>query len=316
MRLFFWPLLILSIITSAAACADEGDEGDGGGADAEVRVVTSLPLFADFASSVGGDRVAVTALLPSGADPHTYEPSPRDVARLSQADVVFVNGLGLEPAVIRLVEANLSAGVPLVELAEEAIAAGAVVHEGDDHGGDDGHEHDEGDPHLWMSVDNALLYAAVIRDRLSEVDPAGVAEYAANYDAYASALQDVGAELLEKAGAVPEEHRKLITTHDAFGYFADYIGFEIEAFVAAGPGQDTSPDQIASIISAIEESGIPAVFTEPQISSESETLEQAAADAGADVCKLYSDSLDDEVKGYLDLMRFNAAEIARCLGAA
>jgi ABC-type Zn uptake system ZnuABC Zn-binding protein ZnuA len=105
-----------------------------------------------------------------------------------------------------------------------------------------------------------------------------------------------------------------VTTHDAFSYFADYFEFEVVAFVAEGPGQEPTPQDVANLARAIEREGVPAVFGEPQIGEETDILEQAADDAGVQVCTLYSDSLDDKVTSYIELMRFNADELARCLG--
>jgi zinc/manganese transport system substrate-binding protein/manganese/iron transport system substrate-binding protein len=242
--------------------------------------------------------VEVTALLPRGADPHTWEPAPKDVKKAEEAEIAFVNGLGLEPAALAIIEANVGDGVPVIPLAE---GPDVMVHEG-------------GNPHLWMDPYNAAEYARVVRNELAAIDPSGGDSYAANLDAYVAEIEEADSYLTEATGRVPEEHRKLITTHDAFGYLADHIGFEITAFVTVGPGQDTSPDDIRAIVEAIEEQGVSAVFTEPQISSESAALEQVARDTGAMICTLYSDSLDDEVSTYIEMMRFNADELARCLG--
>ncbi len=113
---------------------------------------------------------------------------------------------------------------------------------------------------------------------------------------------------------MPPARRKLVTTHDAFPYLARYLGFEVVAVVAASPSQEPSPRDIADLLQAINDEGVPAVFAEPQLGSQGQLLKQAAADAGVAVCTLYADSLDDEVESYIELMRFNADEIARCLG--
>jgi ABC-type Zn uptake system ZnuABC Zn-binding protein ZnuA len=114
--------------------------------------------------------------------------------------------------------------------------------------------------------------------------------------------------------SIPEDNRGLITAHDAFGHLADHLGLQVAAYVAEGPGSDPSPDDIRKIVEAVEDSGVPAVFAEPQVGGESEVLEQVAEDTGAMVCTLYSDAFDDEVDTYIEMMRFNADELARCLG--
>jgi zinc/manganese transport system substrate-binding protein/manganese/iron transport system substrate-binding protein len=353
-------LLSLSLALLAALAAACGvDDGDTQGEEPRIKAITTLPLFADFVAQIGGERVEVSSLLPPGADPHTYEPVPRDVQRVAEADIAFVNGMDLEPGTVRVIEANLPSTAVLVQLAEEAQAAGAIIlkfegeghaedahtdagaaenggehaaeypadggqgagehtEEGRDaeagHAGEDEHVHDEGDPHLWLDVENARRYARIIRDHLIELDPEGRSLFEANYERYLEELHETEAYVREKIETIPEANRKLVTTHDAFGYFGRAYGIKVAGFVSPGPGQDPSPSDIARLAAAIREENVPAVFTEPQIGGESDILEQAAADAGVQACLLYSDSLDDRVSGYVELMRFNAGELARCLG--
>lgn len=308
-RRFFWTALILGIIALAvtAACGgdDDGASTDGGATD--LTVVTTLPLFADMVSNVAGGGVDVTALLPSGADPHTYEPPPQDVARLEGADIIFMNGFDLEPTAERLIDAN-GGNATVVRLGEQAAAAGAGVLSGDDE--------EPNNPHLWMSVDSAQLYVDAIRDALDAADPANATTYDANANTYRAALNDLDTYVRDTVDTVPEQNRKLVTTHDAFPYLAAYIGFEITAVLVESPGQDVNPDAVRQVMEAVQDAGVPAVFSEPQLGSDTSLLDQVASDTGAEVCTLYSDSLDDAVKTYIDLMRHNADEIARCLGGA
>jgi len=286
-----------------------GDDESGGNGE-KIRVITTLPLFADFARNVGGERVEVTPLLPLGADPHTFEPSPRDVETVTQADIVFANGLDLEPALINIIEPNLPSGAPLVLLGEEARDSGATTRAGGEDGG-------EGiDPHMWMDPANTLLYIAEIRDSLTEIDPDGAAEYSNSHGNYAGEIDESSGYVAASVDEIPDNLRKLVTTHDAFGYFADAFGLEVVEFVAESPGGDPSPEDIAEIAAVLQGQGVPAVFAEPQVHEEGAILEQAADDAGVEVCVLYSDSLDDTVTSYIELMRFNADELARCLGGA
>lgn len=293
-----------------AACDSDGDDAEGR-PQAQVKAVTTLTVFEDMVGEIGGDRVAVSALLPSGADPHTYEPVPRDVRLVTEADVVFVNGLDLEAAALNVIEPNLPSGVPMIELAEDAADAGVVLrHFGDanQHGGDEGL-----DPHVWLSGDNVREYARIISDALSEVDPEGAAQYEENQQIYLTRLDELDEYVAEKVAGVPPEQRKIVSTHDAFGYLADYMGFEVAGVVAISPGQEPSASDVADLQDKIEEAGVAAVFEEPQLGAESSILSQAAADLGIEVCTLYSGALDDQVTTYIDLMRFNADELARCL---
>lgn len=288
----------------AAACA--GGAAPAGGRDEDgppkrIKVVTTLALLADFVRQVGGQRVEVFPLLSPGADPHTYEPTPRDIQRVTQADIAFANGLGLEPAALRAIKPNLPPDAPLVLLGEEALAAAGRQAEGEN-------------PHLWLDLAYARRYAAIIRDRLSQIDPGGAAAYRENYRRFSAQLEELDAYVRGQVAAIPPERRKLVTTHDAFRHLARYLGLKLVAFVAAGPGQEPSPRDVAALARAIEEEGVPAAFLEPQIGAQGRVLRQAAADAGVPVCTLYSDALDDRVTGYVELMRFDAQELARCLG--
>ncbi len=312
-----WRALALCLLVGgsgvAAACGDDSDGGPDG--IARLDVVTTLPLFADIAANVAGDRADVEALLPPGTDPHNFEPSPGDVRKIAEADVVIGNGLGLEPAVLRVIGANISSDAVLVELAEATISVGApTLVPAEDHDEEDGHEHEGGDPHLWMDPELGREYAAIIRDTLSDVDPDGLETYSANYEAYAATLAETQQYMRDTTASVPADARLIITSHDAFGYLARAVDFEVVGFVAVGPGQDASPEDISGLITMIEALRIPAVFTEPQTSVETRTLEQIASDTGAEVCRLYSGALDETVTTYVELLRFDAEELARCLG--
>jgi manganese/iron transport system substrate-binding protein len=292
--------------TAAAVIACSSDDDDD--SDSGLRIVTTLPLFADMVSNVAGDRAEVDSLLPSGADPHTFEPSPRDVAKITEADVVFANGLGLEPRALKVIDANLPGDAVLMKLGDETIASGASLIPSEDNPG--------GNAHLWLDPMIGIEYAKIIRDTLVDADPAGRDSYEDSYDAFADLLTDTASYLTETTSAVRGDLRKIVSTHDAFDYLARAIGFEVAGFVVPGPGQDASPADIADLIAQIEELGIPAVFSEPQTDAEARALEQIADDAGVEVCTLYSDALSKTVATYVEILRFNAEELARCLGGA
>ncbi len=295
--------LVLAGVAIAAGCSDDSD-----GASTEVNVVTTLPLFADIASNIAGDRAVIDSLLPPGADPHTFEPSPSDARKIAEADVIFANGLGLEPSLLRLIGANISSETLLVELAEASIGAGVPTLSATGQGSQD--------PHLWMDPEIGIGYAAIVRDTLSSADPGGSRVYSGNYESYATALGVTAQHMRDITADVPTDERLIISTHNAFGYLARAIEFEVAGFVVPGPGQDASPEDISDLITTIEDLGIPAVFTEPQTSVETRVLEQIASDVGAEVCALYSGALDDTVRSYVELLRFNAEELARCLGGS
>jgi len=258
-----------------------------------VSVVVSLAIFADFARQVGGDRVDVSTLVPAGADPHTYEPGPSRVAKLTKADLVIVNGLGLEAALEDVVEENTSSSAILVELAEGL----PVI---------------DRNPHLWLDVLNAIAYVEHIRDALAEIDLAGADTYRANADGYLAELRTLDEGVAAAIDSIPPERRKLVTFHDAFPYLARRYGLEVVAVVVASPGKEPSAKDVANLVDAIAAEDVPAVFKEPQLNAR--ILELAADDAGVEVCTLHSAALDKKVNTYVKLMRFNAKELTRCLG--
>ncbi len=268
---------------------EEAEEGE----TPRVSVVVSLAIFADFARQVGGDRVDVSTLVPAGADPHTYEPGPSRVAKLTKADLVIVNGLGLEAALEDVVEENTSSSAILVELAEGL----PVI---------------DKNPHLWLDVLNAIAYVEHIRDALAEIDPAGADTYRANADGYLAELRTLDEGVAAAIDSIPPERRKLVTFHDAFPYLARRYGLEVVAVVVASPGKEPSAKDVANLVDAIAAEDVPAVFKEPQLNAR--ILELAADDAGVEVCTLHSAALDKKVNTYAKLMRFNAKELTRCLG--
>lgn len=297
-------LIVVLAAMLAAGCGDDSDGGDD--ATSDLNVVTTLPLFADMVSNIAGDRAVIESILPPGADPHTFEPSPGDTRKIAEADVIFANGLGIEPSILRAIGANIASDAVLVELAEAAIGAGVTTLPGEG----------SSDPHLWMDAEIGREYASIIRDILSAADPTGSETYSDNYEAYAALLDDTAQYMRDITADVPADRRHIISTHNAFGYLARAIDFEVAGFVVPGPGQDASPDDISELITTIEDLGIPAVFTEPQTSVEARVLEQIASDVGVEVCALYSGALDETVRTYVELLRFDAEELARCLGGS
>jgi len=278
-----------SVLLIACQEEEEAEEGE----TPKVSVVVSLAIFADFARQVGGDRVDVSTLVPAGADPHTYEPGPSRVAKLTKADLVIVNGLGLEAALEDVVEENTSSSAILVELAEGL----PVI---------------DKNPHLWLDVLNAIAYVEHIRDALAEIDVAGADTYRANADGYLAELRTLDEGVAAAIDSIPPERRKLVTFHDAFPYLARRYGLEMVAVVVASPGKEPSAKDVANLVDAIAEEDVPAVFKEPQLNAR--ILELAADDAGVEVCTLHSAALDKKVNTYVKLMRFNAKELTRCLG--
>jgi ABC-type Zn uptake system ZnuABC Zn-binding protein ZnuA len=192
------------------------------------------------------------------------------------------------------------------EAAIQAIEEMLAQHEGEE----PGHEHRSGDPHFWQNPLFTAHYVERIRDSLVQADPANAEVYGKNAAKYTQQLQDLDQEIAQTLSQVPPERRHLVTFHDAFGYFARRYGWRVSAFVPVSAGEVT-PEKVVSVIKVIKAEGIPAVFAEPQFRQD--VLEQAARDTGIRVGTIYSDSLDDKVSTYIEMMRFNAKSLSEHL---
>jgi ABC-type Zn uptake system ZnuABC Zn-binding protein ZnuA len=291
-------LALLALGGLAVAC---GGGGDGKAAGGGVRVVTSLALFADFIQHVGGDRVQVTALVPGDADPHTYEPAPAKVKEVTKADLVVINGLGLEETLHDLIYNNVGSGVPIVEMADGLPVLAGNPSEGE-----------TGNPHMWLNVQYAMRYVEKIRDGLIEVDPSGADLYRANAAAYLDELDALDKETATAIESIPPERRKLVTFHDAFPYFAERYGLEVVGVVVESPGREPSARELADLSDEIRAQGVPTVFAEPEY--DAKMLEIAAEDAGVEVKTLLSHAFTSDVHSYVELIRFDVQQLVEGLG--
>jgi len=283
--------------------------------DRPVRVVTGLAIVQDLVRRVGGDRVDVFSIVPPGADPHTYQPTPRDIQSLQGARLAVWNGLGLDET-----GADLVAEQGLPDLAVVVLSEGITPLAGHEHGheaeaaeGEDEHRHAHagGNPHLWLDPAYAVRYVERIRDALVEVDPANADTYRANAAAYVGEINALDAWAKAEIATIPAERRKLVTFHDAFPYFASHYGLELVGVVLKSPGREPSAQEVAALVTEMKTHQIPAVYAEPQFSAR--ILELAARDAGVQVKRLYSDAFDDQVTTYLDLIRFNVTSVVEGL---
>ena len=295
LRLFALPLVAMALLASVLLSACQEEEAEQG-ETTRVKAVASLAIFADFVRQVGGDRVDVSTLIPAGADPHTYDPPPARVVTLTHADLVIVNGLGLEAALQDVIEENTPSSTPIIVLSQ-----GLSVTNDDE----------SANPHLWLDVQNAIAYVERIRDALVEIDPASAESYRANADSYLAELRALDEEVAAAIDSIPSDRRKLVTFHDAFPYLAQRYGLQVVGVVVASPGKEPSAKDVADLVDAIAAEDVPAVFKEPEFNAR--ILELAADDAGVQVCTLYSHALDKKVDTYVKLMRFDAKELVRCL---
>lgn len=296
-----------SLFVLVAGCGGSGAEEEESGSG-EVKVAATITVVQDLVEQVGGERVEVTTIVPAGGSPETFQPSPSDAGRISEARVIFENGMGLEAWLEDLVESAGNDRQTVVELSRgiEPIEE----HEEKEHG----HEHAGGNPHLWLDVKNAERYVERIRDTLIEVDPKGAREYRANADAYLERLERLDRYIEEETGTIPEARRKLVTFHDAFPYFAEAYGFETVGVILQNPDAEPSSREVAEVVRTVEEERVPAVFTEPQFNAG--LADTIAQEADVEVYELYTDTLVKDEAGdtYEAMMRTNTDRIVEALG--
>jgi zinc/manganese transport system substrate-binding protein len=274
-------------------------------AETPIQAVATFSILGDLVKNVGGDRVAVTTLVGPDGDVHVFSPSPGDVKKLAGAKVIFVNGLGLEGWITRLVTA--SASKARVVVASDGVKTRTVPAR---HGGGT-----VVDPHAWQSVANAKIYVANIRDGLIAADPSGKAVYDANAKTYLEKLDALDSEVRAAIAQIPEDRRKVITTHAAFGYFGDAYGIDFIASEGVSTGAEPAAGDLAQIIAQIRAQQISAVFLENV--SDPRLMQQIARETGARIGgTLYSDALSGPAgpaASYIEMMRHNARELVDAL---
>ncbi|MDB5642404.1 MAG: periplasmic solute binding protein [Hyphomicrobiales bacterium] len=263
------------------------------------EVVASMSIIADLVRQVGGSRVHVASLVGPDGDAHVFQPSPADARRVAQAKVLFVNGLGLEGWLPRLVQASGGKATTVT------LATGVLpIREGQ-----------ETDPHAWQDVANAKIYVANIRDALVAADPAGTTEFAERAGRYMRALDELDAEIRAGVATIPAARRKIITSHDAFGYFARAYGLTFIAPQGVSTESEASSRDVARIIRQIRAEKIPAVFLENI--ADPRLMAQVARETGAIVGdRIFSDSLSDAdgpAPDYIAMMRHNLAAFTKAL---
>ena len=284
----FLLLLLMSLLIASPLRAEE-----------RLNVVASFSILADFVRNVGGDRVNLTTLVGANADVHVYAPSPGDAKRVADAKLVIVNGLGLEGWIARLVQS--SGNKALVVFASDGIVPLKLG--------------PEADPHAWQSIPNAKVYVTNISNALVAADPMDAELFRGQTKVYLEKLDALDREVREAVAKIPPERRKVISTHDAFGYFAAEYGIQFIAPLGVSTEAEPSARDIAKIINQIRAAKIPAVFLENI--SDDRLIRRIAAETGAKVGgTLISDSLTDE-KGpaptYIDMVRHNIKVLTSAL---
>ena len=284
----------------------------------KLRVIATTNIVADVVRQVGGDMIELTALLPPGSDPHSYQATPDDLRRLNNAQLIFVNGLHLEEAMAPVLE-NLDTPVPVISVNDgvttrELPEAG---HDAEEEETGDVHEHEGVDPHTWMDPVNVMVWSDSIARALSEQDPANAASYAAAAAAYVAELKQLDDDLHTQFAAIPATQRKLVTDHDNLGYLADAYGFTVLGAVIPSLSTMAAPSaqEMAALQDQIKVEGASVILIGNTVNAS--TAQQLAQDTGAQVVAVYTDSLSDAAgpaATYIAMMRYNAAAIVAAFG--
>ena len=271
--------------------------------NSSLSVLASTTFLADIAQNVAGDRVKVESLLPIGADPHSYQAAPSDVAKIEESKVLILNGLEYENFIRPLLE---NAGGKRLVI-EATAGLNPKVNTGNEHGVD---------PHMWLDPNLVITYVENIRNGLSQADPTGAEIYKANADAYIAQLKELNAWIVEQVSTIPADRRLLVTNHESLGYFAEHYGFKVTGSVIPSFSSNAAPSaqEMASLIDAIKGLNAPAIFLD---TADNDALaKQIADETGVMIIgDLHLESLTDGAPAatYLNMMKYNVSKIVEAL---
>ena len=293
-------LVIFPAILSLIACSGGTPAGTGG----KLRVLATTSIVGDVVSNIGGDKIDLTILMPVGTDPHDFQPRPQDAASLTDAQIIFANGAGLETFLQPLLDSTgatnklveVSNGITLLQLP--------------------GSNQSTGDPHTWMDPNNVIIWAQNIASALSTADPSQAAYYLSNAEAYDSSLRDLDAWIRTEVALIPPKNRLLVSDHAVMGYFAARYGFTQEGTITGSFSSEAAPSarEVAALEDKIRQSGIRAIFVSEAVNQA--LADQIAADTGIKAVWIYHATLsasNGPAPSYLDFMRYNVNAIVTAL---
>ena len=312
-------LVLLIAVSVLAACGGHTPEAEHIPIleDGKLKVVATTTIVGDVVSQIGGELIDLNVLLPVGIDPHSFDPTPQDIALISDADIVFANGAGLEEFLMTLIESAgaqdrviyLSEQIELIDFSAESEDQEAK-HENENH------LQETGDPHTWTDPNNVILWANAIADQLSRLDSSNANAYSANADTYIADLHELDAWIRQQMTQVPERNRQIVTDHLIFGYFASEYGFEQVGAII--PGYSTlaepSAQELAAMEDAINTLSVQAIFVGNTVNP---TLAQRVAeDTGTQLIFVYTGSLSEpqgKAATYIDYSRYNTNAFVEAL---
>nr|WP_328703197.1 metal ABC transporter substrate-binding protein [Alkalihalobacterium elongatum] len=280
--------MVMSLFLVACGGGDEEQAGTKEGLD----ITTSFSILGDIVGNVIGDRGTVEYIVPIGEEPHEYEPIPSDFQKVSDSDVFYINGLGLEEWLEKLVQ---NAGdIPVVTLSEGVTAIPLTNEDGDD-------------PHIWLDVQNVILMVNNLVDDLVERDPDGEDTYRANAEAYIQELEELDAWIKAEMSTIAEDFRMIAISEDAFRYFGQAYGIDTAGIWEINSHEEGTPSQISGLVDKIQERNLPAVFVETTV--DQRYMETVANNAGVEIAgEVYTDAVGQDGSGaetYIKMMEHN-----------
>lgn len=299
-----WGIVLIAFFVIACQTDDVALSGQ----SQKLKVVATTIIVGDVVQAIGGDLIALNVLLSAGADPHSFEPTPQNLAQVADASIVFISGAGLEDSIGSIFDnvaddailASVSKDVLLLELQGDDSAGKVVV-----------------DPHVWLDPNNVIVWAKNIESTLRLADGDNAEQYHVNAANYIAQLEELDAWIEEQVGALSEGRRRIVTNHDSFAYFAQRYGFEVIDTIFPTGGEQTAPSarRIVELVDVIQTTGVNVIFVDSTLSME--LARTIAQEAGVDVGELlYTGSFataDSVAATYIDMMRYNARTLVDAL---
>ncbi|MBC8508934.1 MAG: zinc ABC transporter substrate-binding protein [Chloroflexi bacterium] len=305
-------ILLISFVL-LTACSQQNEQALG--AD-KLKVVATTTIVGDVVAQVGGDLIELGVLLPAGTDPHGFDPAPRDITKVAEADVIFASGAGLEYFLDKLIE-SAGAEAKVVYVSEEIdfLVYEPESEEDDQHDGE-GPGHESVDPHTWTDPNNVIIWTHNIEAEISQLDPINAEAYAANAESFRTELIALDAWIRQQVEQVSLEKRKFVTDHTLFSYFAEEYGFEQVGTLIPGYSTLAEPtaQELAKIEDAIYDLDVQAVFVGNTVNPS--LAERVAEDTGVQLIYVFTGSLSEaggQADSYLDYMRYNTNAFVNAL---
>ena len=305
--------------TSSAIATAEVETAD------VINVVTSTSILADWVENVGGDKVQVNHVIPSGTDPHTFSPTPSDIKVIEEADIVFLVGANYEESWLAKLTAALPNAEQKLRFLSDGVSLKAYEDSHDDHGDEDkhdahdddhadeddhsGHGHGEFDPHFWHDPITVVEAAQKIAKDLGSIFKEDQSVFDLNADTYVSKLKELDTWIVSKVDTIPESNRVLITSHETMTYLSERYGFEVSSSIlqSLSSAESVTPKDLAAITEVIDHHGVPAIFADSYMSTKIE--ESLASETGVKVIRLNMESLGGTTTSYIDMMKENVTKL-------